>query len=243
MSHIIDNHFSESENKRSPWGPAQHETIFGTTGIRFLSCAGHGGFVLSGKANKRIPKAFRIRGGAYEEDCDCNIVFSFLFDDMHEMAVADNYEKWNALLDKGTKERALDNLQTAYSYPANWAVHSGESLTKEAFDAIKNDTSDNKRVTIGYKDHDAYLAQVEKIKENIVKKAFKPKHGLILRFKSAFEFTTGGETIKLTDFKLVDNNCFKGRRSIWRFRPVDPNHSFLANLTSWRNTPFDIIEA
>ena len=232
MERIIDNHYSESEGKRSPWGNVQTEIVFGDTGIRFVSTAGHGGFILSGKANLKIPKVFRINGGAYEEDCDASIVLAFLFDKIHQLAIDNNYESWPLLLRPEGKDEAINCLKKQFSYPANWAVYSGETLSLEAFEESKGG--------LNYSSYDAYLEQIKLLQEKLNKKSIKLKEGMKLRFKNAFSFTIGGKSVELSEFKAV--NVGFAKRAVWRFEVINhPEHSFLANLTGWRKSVFELI--
>lgn len=234
MKHLTENTYDESEHKRSPWGDVQTEIVFGDTGIRFVATASHGGFILSGKANRKIPKVFRIKGGAYEEDCDSNIVFAFLFNNLNTVAVANNYEGWPALLKINTQANALLELQGRFGYPAKWAVHSGETLPRIEFDKIQEKSS--------YVSYDAYLGAIKELEKVAEQKTFKIANGMKIRFKNSFQFTVGGETIELNDFKAV--NSGSTRHPIWRFQVINnPKHWFLANLSGWRAQAFELISA
>lgn len=57
----------------SPWGSIQHTTRV-APGIRFVSTARHGGFLLAPEQNAKIHPAWRSADGAYEEDCEAAIV-------------------------------------------------------------------------------------------------------------------------------------------------------------------------
>lgn len=71
--------------KNTPWGKPQ-DVEFVADGIMFYSTASHGGYKVSSKLNKRIPKIFRDAAGVwvnkapgwYEEDCAYAIVEVFL---------------------------------------------------------------------------------------------------------------------------------------------------------------------
>lgn len=232
MKQIIENYYDESEHKRSPWGDVQSEIVFGDTGIRFVSTASHGGFMLSGKANRQIPLVFRIKGGAYEEDCDSNIVFCFLFDKIQKVSINSNYQKWQALLNQETKTNAIIELKTRFSFPAKWAVYSGDILTPEAFNVLEKNRS--------YSDHNDYLTCIEKLEASLDKTPVKMKEGLRIRFKKDFQFTVSGETIIQNDFKAVNSGT--SQHPAWRFQLINnPKHWFLANLTGWRNVEFSLI--
>lgn len=61
----------------TPWGQTQSGNVV-QEGVYWVSTAGHGGYKLSAKANARIPEAFRVKDGWYEEDCDWAIPAFFL---------------------------------------------------------------------------------------------------------------------------------------------------------------------
>lgn len=58
---------------RSPWGPVQSVKNIGP-GIDFVSTASHGGIKLDRLRNFKMPEAFRLKGGWYEEDCEASLV-------------------------------------------------------------------------------------------------------------------------------------------------------------------------
>lgn len=51
----------------TPWGTSQGATIY-AEGVECHSTAGHGGFKLSAKRNRKVHSLLRVRGGFYEED-------------------------------------------------------------------------------------------------------------------------------------------------------------------------------
>jgi hypothetical protein len=53
---------------RTPWGKADHVTVYGT-GVLLYSTPGHGGFKVYKKQNASIPEPYRNEDGWYEEDC------------------------------------------------------------------------------------------------------------------------------------------------------------------------------
>jgi len=57
----------------TPWGPIDTVTTI-APGVRAVSTASHGGFLLDPEVNARIPAPLRRESGAYEEDCEWAIV-------------------------------------------------------------------------------------------------------------------------------------------------------------------------
>ena len=97
--------------KRSIWGTVQYQHNY-AEGIDFVSTAGHGGFKLDRKRNAKIPKAFRMEGGWYEEDVNFNIVIYFF---------ADTNEDWTEKKDKAERQLKIWLWQ-------NWEVYTGKEL-------------------------------------------------------------------------------------------------------------------
>lgn len=57
------------------WGPVNN-TVYCGGGIKFVSCTGHGGFLVSHAREAGIDAELQ-RGGTYEEDCDFMIVAAY----------------------------------------------------------------------------------------------------------------------------------------------------------------------
>jgi hypothetical protein len=57
---------------RTPWGTADHAEIL-ADGIVVVGTPGHGGVKLSPERQRSVPRALRVNGGWYEEDCEANI--------------------------------------------------------------------------------------------------------------------------------------------------------------------------
>lgn len=83
----LKNH--QHDNKRTArksvnmWGEVQHTTSCGV-GAKYVSCSGHGGFLISPARQHTIPEPLREWNpyyadgcGVYEEDCDFNIYTAF----------------------------------------------------------------------------------------------------------------------------------------------------------------------
>ena len=102
----------------TPWGGAQTSEIY-ADGVVFFTTAGHGGFKLDRARNAAMPKALRVAGGWYEEDCE-----------WAKVAVA-----FPDLFTKSERRSAEDSLR--HWYPDAWeAVHgralaAGESREKD----------------------------------------------------------------------------------------------------------------
>lgn len=60
---------------RDQWGTVNHLYSCGA-GVKFVSCSGHGGFLISNAHELCIDEPLR-RCGQYEEDCDFNIVAAY----------------------------------------------------------------------------------------------------------------------------------------------------------------------
>jgi len=102
----------------SPWGKPQTQRKI-AAGIFEVSCAGHGGILVTPERFATMPEAFRLTPGAsgcwYEEDCEVHLVFLAFPDDFSEMAV------WHA----------VNFLTTADYYPeakAFLAADTGSAL-------------------------------------------------------------------------------------------------------------------
>jgi hypothetical protein len=65
----------------TPWGTAQTASIL-APGIGMVTTAGHGGVKLSRDRQAKIPDYMRCEGAWYEEDCECNIVFTVFLDEL-----------------------------------------------------------------------------------------------------------------------------------------------------------------
>lgn len=59
--------------KGEKWGPVQRSIACGG-GLRWVDCAGHGGFLISPARQAAIPAVWRESDNAYEEDCDFEII-------------------------------------------------------------------------------------------------------------------------------------------------------------------------
>jgi hypothetical protein len=234
---IVENDYFEPYTKRSPWGSIQHEIVFGNSGIRFVSTAGHGGFILSGKANKKIPEVFRIKGGCYEEDCDAKIVLAFLFDTIHTMVIEQSFNRWEALKHKETQNKALYYLQYKYHYSAKWAVYQNKIIPEDEFN-YERTISDKYAHYVDYSD---YLDCIEQTKRQLRKKKIKPQEGMKIRFKNALAFEINRKTIVVSDFKLI--NVSTGVRPKWRFVPLkEQEHYFIGKIPNWLNREFEILQ-
>lgn len=80
----------------TPWGAADHCTIFGQH-LRFYSTASHGGFRVDSFANDRMPDHLRRDDGWYEEDCEaCKVVLAFpaLFSRREAREAQRTYDAW-----------------------------------------------------------------------------------------------------------------------------------------------------
>ena len=62
---------------RTPWGTAQRVDYI-TPWLTQVFTAGHGGFKVDRKHNALIVQSLRAKGGWYEEDCDWQIIFDQL---------------------------------------------------------------------------------------------------------------------------------------------------------------------
>lgn len=80
--------------KSSPWGKPQTQRAL-ATGIFRVSCAGHGGMLVSPERFATMPEAFRLKPGSlgcwYEEDCEVNLVFLAFPDEFSDIVI------WNAV--------------------------------------------------------------------------------------------------------------------------------------------------
>jgi hypothetical protein len=92
---------------RSPWGQIQTTRPY-EEGLKFVSTASHGGFKLDAKHNRRVPKAIRMQGGWYEEDCEAAfVIYAF-----------------PGLFSAGDYINAIASIK--YWYPDRWAQLIGE---------------------------------------------------------------------------------------------------------------------
>lgn len=91
--------------KSSPWGTVQSWKNI-ATGIDLATTSSHGGIKLSGSRQTRMPEAFKVKGGWYEEDVKLYFVvlaFPNCFEEKyteiaHKMIknyYPDNYAKWS----------------------------------------------------------------------------------------------------------------------------------------------------
>ena len=74
---------SASSGPSTPWGKADHETVY-DEGIVFYDTPSHGGFYLTTDKNALVPSQIRRRNNWYEEDCEWAFVcaaFPQLFTD------------------------------------------------------------------------------------------------------------------------------------------------------------------
>lgn len=72
---------------RTPWGTAQSENTI-AEGVTVVTTAGHGGIKLDAARNAKVHKAWRQKGGWYEEDAEWAIValtFPNLFPEAHRI--------------------------------------------------------------------------------------------------------------------------------------------------------------
>lgn len=63
--------------KMSPWGKVQESKVYSDDAVR-VHTPSHGGVLISPMMNEKIPEAFRIKEGWYEEDCDWAIPYYFI---------------------------------------------------------------------------------------------------------------------------------------------------------------------
>jgi len=80
----------------TPWGQAQDKKQLGY-GVIQVTTVGHGGIHVSPTRNAMVHKAWREKGGWYEEDCDWAIVaitFPNLFSEEHRLIAHNCAKNW-----------------------------------------------------------------------------------------------------------------------------------------------------
>ena len=80
----------------TPGGPAQTAEIY-ADGVAFFTTAGHGGFKLARARNAAMPKALRVAGGWYEEDCEwakVAVAFPDLFTKSERRSAEESLRHW-----------------------------------------------------------------------------------------------------------------------------------------------------
>lgn len=127
----------------TPWGISQSATVY-AEGIKAHSTAGHGGFKLSAKRNRKVHPMLRSAGGWYEEDADWAIVaitFPHLFTGFEcrcaNQTVKDNWPDareaiFGALLVPGGS-REKDRRAFEAGHAGDWIVVSAISSEQEGF--------------------------------------------------------------------------------------------------------------
>lgn len=112
-------------SKGQAWGAIQHTDYVGG-GLKFVSCSGHGGFLISDARNAGIPEQLRREDGMYEEDCDFMIIGL-----VYPENVSDLLNKWNPEIeDKYTPEKVR---AMAAKSVANWHTTAARELIQDFY--------------------------------------------------------------------------------------------------------------
>lgn len=112
-------------SKGQAWGAIQRTDHVGG-GLKFVSCSGHGGFLISDARNAGIPEQFRREDGMYEEDCDFMIIGL-----VYPENVSDLLNKWNPEVeDKYTPEKVRS---MAAKSVANWHTTASRELIQDFY--------------------------------------------------------------------------------------------------------------
>lgn len=112
-------------SKGQAWGAIQRTDYVGG-GLKFVSCSGHGGFLISDARNAGIPEQLRREDGMYEEDCDFMIIGL-----VYPENVSDLLNRWNPEVeDKYTPEKVR---AMAAKSVANWHTTASRDLIQDFY--------------------------------------------------------------------------------------------------------------
>ncbi|WP_271983580.1 DUF7007 domain-containing protein [Pseudoclavibacter terrae] len=104
-----------AEGDKSPWGEVQHVDHL-ADGIAAVDTDGHGGVKLSPERNRKIPDAWRSKGGWHEEDCE----HYFVRATFPEAFVRDEATAMTTQVDAEERIR--------YWFPDQWEAETGEAI-------------------------------------------------------------------------------------------------------------------